>query len=141
MKQRLLCQHFYPKDGEMQKHINVTAQLPRRRSNPPYWLIVRHGTGRAEIFTANHPGGEPVLVVFGSREEAQLFIEEELGEGGWQARSAGAGELISVLYGPCRRAGRVALDPLPKMLVEGMVEIVSLSRERFIDSLLGGGHS
>jgi hypothetical protein len=106
-------------------------------SNPPYWLIVRHGTGRAEIYTANHPGDELVLAVFGSREEAQLFIEEELGEGGWQARPTRAGELISVLYGPCRRAGRVALDPLPKMLVE----IVSLSRERFIDSLLGGGQS
>ena len=127
--------------AEAEKHINATAHLPRRMSNPPYWVIVRHGTGLAEIFTANFPGSEPVLAVFGFREEAQLFMEEELGEGGWQVRSTGAGELISVLYGPCRRAGRVALDPLPTMLVEGMVDLVSLSRERFIDSLLDRGHS
>ncbi len=108
-------------------------------SNPPFWLIARDGTGPAEIFTADNPRGEPVLAVFGSREEAQLFIEEKLGGDGWQARLAGAGALISDLYGPCRRVGRVALDPLPKMLDEGVVDLVCLSREGFMDSLLGRG--
>src|ERR687893_769648 len=123
----------------MEKHINSLTQHSRRMSNSPYWLIARDGPGSAEIFTADTPGCEPVLAVFGFREEAQLFIEEELRGDGWQARPTGAGELISILYGPCRRVGRVALDPPPKMLDEGVIDLVCLSREGFMDSLLSRG--
>src|SRR3712207_7841170 len=34
---------------------------------------------------------------------------------GWQARETSAGELISLLYGPCAGIERVALDPLPRI--------------------------
>jgi hypothetical protein len=44
------------------------------------------------------------------------------------------GELASVLYGSCREVTHVSLDPVP-----GMVEYVSLSRERFIEVLLSEG--
>ena len=47
-----------------------------------------------------------------------------------------AGELISVLYGSCGSVKRVALDPLPEMLLERTVGLVSLSRERFVDLVL-----
>ena len=60
----------------------------------------------------------------------------EAGFDGWQARESTAGELISVLYGPCASMERVALDPLPKMLVERTLGLVSLSRKRFVDLVL-----
>ena len=56
---------------------------------------------------------------------------------GWQARETTAGELLSVLYGPCAGVERVALDPLPEMLVERTIGLVSLSRERFVDLVPG----
>ena len=61
----------------------------------------------------------------------------QAGFDGWQARETTAGELTSVLYGLCAGVERVALDPLPDMLVERTIGLVSLSRERFVDFVLG----
>ncbi len=41
-----------------------------------------------------------------------------------------------MLYGPCAGVERVALDPVPVMLEEKTVGLVSLSRERFVDLVL-----
>ena len=60
----------------------------------------------------------------------------EVESDGWQARESTAGELISVLCGPCASVERVALDPLPEMVLERTVRLVSLSRERFVDLVL-----
>ena len=60
----------------------------------------------------------------------------EAGFDGWQGRESTSGERISVLYGPCASVERVALDPLPKMLVERTLGLVSLSRKRFVDLVL-----
>jgi hypothetical protein len=125
----------------MEKHINPTTQLPRRMSNPPYWLIARDASKHVEVFTTHHRGGEALLPVFSSREEAQQFAEKELVKGGWHARPTGVGELVSVLYGPCRKVESVALDPPWETLTERTLDLVSLSREAFVDSLLGRGRS
>ena len=60
----------------------------------------------------------------------------EVGFDGWQARESTSGDLISVLYGPCASVERVALDPLPEMVTQRTIELVSLSRERFVDLVL-----
>jgi hypothetical protein len=56
-------------------------------------------------------------------------------------RKTGGGELISVLCGPCSDATRVALDPSPRLVDSGMVELVSEGTESFIDLLLGMGRA
>ena len=52
-------------------------------------------------------------------------------------RESGAGEIVSVLYGPCASARSVVLDPLPEMVAEEAVGLVSLSRKRFVEQLVG----
>jgi len=41
-----------------------------------------------------------------------------------------------MFFGPCMSVKEVALAPLPEMLVDGTVGLVSLDRERFIRRLL-----
>ena len=72
------------------------------------------------------------MPVFSGEGEAEMFAW--LGgafEDGWQVRATSAGELVSILYGPCAGVGRVALDPSPEMSSE-TIRLVSLSRERFV---------
>ena len=119
----------------------TAEQAPRRASGrapgSTYWLITRNETSRLEVLATGLVGGEEAIPVFSHEEEAELFLGLwEVGVGGWQARESSAGEIISVLCGPCGSVERVALDPLPEMLVERTVGLVSLSRERFVDLVL-----
>lgn len=109
-------------------------RLLARPASSPYWLIVRHDHRQMEVLTIDR-GGKEALPVFSFEEEAReflCFVEEE----GWRVRRTGAGELISVLCGPCVGVKRVALDPS-----EELSEFVSLGKQRFIDLLLGRGRS
>ena len=112
-------------------------QASKQAPGSAYWLIARNENGRLEVLATGLADAEKALPVFSHEEEAEMFLRFwEVGCGGWQARESTAGELISVLYGPCAGVGRVALDPLPEMLVERTVGFVSLSRERFVDLVL-----
>jgi len=62
-------------------------------------------------------------------------------KGRWHGRATGIGELVSVLYGPCRRVGSVALDPPWGTLTERTLDLVCLSRVEFVDFLLSRGRS
>ena len=53
----------------------------------------------------------------------------------WRASGSGARELVSILYGPCADVRDVALDPLPEMLADRSLGLVSLCRERFLRRL------
>lgn len=115
------------------------ATLPTRRSpGSRYWLMAKNENGRIEVLTVDR-GGEQALPVFGHEEEAEMFLRLGGVGDGWRVRESTAGELVSVLYGPCARVGRVALDPLPEMLDEKAVGLVSLDRERFLDLVLDRG--
>ena len=102
-----------------------------------YWLIAKVENGPMEALTVEGARGE-VLPVFGHEEEAELFLcLGGLGEG-WRVRESSAGEIASLLFGPCAGVGSIALDPLPRTVVGAMmIELVSLSRERFLDRLMG----
>ncbi len=41
-----------------------------------------------------------------------------------------------MLYDPCMGVKHVALDPLPEMVAERTLGLVSLSRERFLELML-----
>lgn len=81
-----------------------------------------------------HGLGE-ALAVFGFEEEAEIFSLGVL-RAGWRLRETTVGELILMLLGPCAGVGFVVLDPLPEIVSWGMVGLVSLNRERFVDYLI-----
>ncbi len=92
-------------------------------------MITRQHTRGLEVFTIGGTG--EMLPVFSFEEEAEMFLGFWHAADGWQVRETACGELVSVLYGPCREVEQVTLDPVPVM-----VEFVSLSRERFIEVVL-----
>ena len=75
-----------------------------------------------EIFTS----GRHMLSVFSFKEEAEVFLHLKGAGEGWQTKETTHGDLVSVLYGPCRYVEQVSLDPLPEVL-----EPVGLTREAF----------
>lgn len=111
---------------------------PGRSPRSTYWLIARDRNGRVEVLTIEC-GGEQALPVFSFEEEAELFLGLGGVGHGWWVRESGAGEIVSVLYGPCAGVRSVALDPLPEMVAEEAVGLVSLSRKRFVEHLVGSG--
>ena len=108
-------------------------QTSRKSSGSSYWLIAKNENGRIEVSTVRLPGGEEALAVFGHEEEAELFLWLEVSSHGWRTKESSAGELISVLYGLRNGVEKVVLDPLPRMLAEKTVGLVSMERERFVD--------
>ena len=96
----------------------------------PFWLIARHDLGRLEALTTEFSDGR-------REEEARLFLR--LGtHSGWRVRATGLGELVSVLYGPCREVELVALDPLPQREAETVNSLLCVNRERFVGFLRKG---
>lgn len=116
----------------------LTEKGVERPPGPTCWLIAKNENGRVEVLTVDR-GGEQALPVFGHEEEAEMFLSIGGAGDGWRVRESTAGELVSVLYGPCADVGPVVLDPLPEMLDEKMVGLVSLDRERLLDLVLGRG--
>ena len=115
----------------------ASGRAPGRYPGSAYWLIARNENSRLEVLATDLTGGEKALPVFSHEEEAEMFLRLwGVGFDGWQVRESTAGELISVLYGPCAGVERVVLDPLPEMIVERTVGLVSLSRERFVYLML-----
>jgi hypothetical protein len=117
------------------------ATKPHSGPTPPptRWMVARAEEGRLEPLCVR-AGLSKVLPVFSFEEEARMFLH--LGgyeESGWRARESCAGELVSVLLGPCTDVEGVALDPLPEMLEDGTIELVEVGRRRFVGQLLQRG--
>ncbi|HZB99886.1 MAG TPA: hypothetical protein VE844_00495 [Gammaproteobacteria bacterium] len=88
-----------------------------------------------EVLTTSLADGRRVLPVFSFEEEAALFLCLGV-QGGWQVRRTGPGELVSLLYSPCRQVELVALDPMSEVETDVMNRFVSVERGRFVDILL-----
>jgi hypothetical protein len=121
-----------------------------------YWLIAGCEIDRMEMLTVNLPGtsafgaSQQALPVFSSREDAGEFLEfvrrdgTSLGRfsvagavGGWRIREIERGELVSMLRGSCAGVRKILLDPLPGIDAKLSAELVGVSREGFMDRLLG----
>ncbi len=89
------------------------------------------------MFSIGLPGGGEALPVFSFEEEAEIFLGLSEPGRGWRVRKTTAGELVSLLFGPCRGIGRVALDPVAEFDARALLPLVSVRRERFVRSLLG----
>ncbi len=110
-----------------------------RRPVLSYWLIAKNENARIEVFTALLAGGGEALPIFSYEQEAELFLGFQAAGSGWRIRESTAGELISLLCGPCASATEVSLDPLPEMFAEGTLRLVNLSRKRFVSLVLARG--
>ena len=79
------------------------------------------------------------MPVFSFEEEAETFLGL-LGDAGntdWSSREMTTDELMSMLLAPCAEVKRVALDPLPLPLGSTMLPFVSVTRDRFVQELMG----
>ena len=97
---------------------------------------MKDGVGGLSPLCVDGAAGRRVLPVFSFEEEAEMFLR--LGgrdDDGWRTRETSAGELVSVLCGPCANAKDVALDPLPGMAEDGTAGLVEVGRERFLEHL------
>ena len=103
----------------------------------PY-VIVRREITCPELLRVFFESGEEVLPVFSSEEAARRFlISYSHGEEAWRVRECSAGELISLLLGPCANVERVLLNPLQEPLAEEDALVNPIDRESFVASLLG----
>ena len=98
-----------------------------RMDSRPLWLIVKQRCSGLEVFTIDRH----MLPVFSSREEVEAFLHFRGASNGWLARETTCGELVSILYGPCRDVEDISLDPLTQT-----VEPTSCSRKAFVEALL-----
>jgi hypothetical protein len=106
----------------------------RKSYSRALWLIVKYRTGGMEVLRIKLASGEEALPVFSFEDEARKFFELGTSDG-WRVRETAAGELISILFGPCAGVRRVALDPLPGPDA-ALAGLVSMGREAFMESLL-----
>ena len=118
---------------------SVTDGTTRR---PRYWTIVEEGPSRPEVFTVDSDGYGEALVVFGFEEEAEMFLAlEEMGAG-WRIHETTAGELVSLLHGPCAGVDRVEIDPLPRRISDRTdIHPLSVSSTNFARALLDANGS
>jgi hypothetical protein len=114
----------------------LLQETPQRYPSSTFWLVVRHEDRQMEVLMVGC-SSEPALPVFSDEGEAEMFVWlEGAFEDGWRVRETSAGELVSILYGPCRGVERVALDPSPEMVGMNTVSLVSVARERFLSWIL-----
>ena len=108
------------------------------RTRRRLWLIVRHETHQRDVLTVEDGAGEETLPVFSFEEEAEMFVRFEEPGPGWRPMETTPGEAASVLCGPCAIVGKVALDPPPAVCGNGLIGLLSLDRNAFLEALLGG---
>src|SRR5918998_1834232 len=115
----------------------TVEHTPRQRPDPvSYWLIAEKRNNRLGVLTIRTDDEQETLPIFSSEEEAKMVLQFGGVTDGWRARESSAGELVSVLSGPCVGVKKVALDPSPEMVVEGTVRLVSLLRESFMNLIM-----
>jgi hypothetical protein len=113
------------------KNAKLHQQAPRRCLSATFWLVVRHENRHIEVLMVGC-SGEQALPVFSGEGEAEMFVWlRGAFEDDWRVRETSAGELVSILYGPCASVGSVTLDPSPEMAAE-TIRQVSVRRERFV---------
>ena len=121
--------------GEAPRPTGRPAADPGRQN--AYWLVqVGADSGPVIVTLAD---GRGVLPVFGFVEEAGLFARLARGNARGVRRIRADG-LVSLLCGPLGGVELVALDPLSDSKADVLEGSVSLTRQRFLEFLLGPGN-
>jgi hypothetical protein len=119
--------------------IDGTLRREGHPTGPPYYLVARRRPRGAQVLTIDGIGRGLALPVFSFQEGAREFLRSYASNGDWEATSISIGRLLLLLCGCCAEVGCVALDLSPEIIAEGATGLVSLSRQSFVDSLLGRG--
>ena len=102
-----------------------------------HYAIARHGYNGLRLLHVPLGFDEEALLVFSSWQSAQKFFLSDVVDREWYPRECSAGELISFLLGPYEGIEWVLLDALPGYLKAGGAQTNLISRERFVEHLLG----
>ena len=86
-----------------------------------------------------HCDDDEALPVFSHEEEAELFLCLGGVGDGWRIRESAAGEIISLLCGPCVGVESVVLDP-SRLMAPELMGLVRLGRDRFLDLIAAPGN-
>jgi hypothetical protein len=119
--------------GEQRR--GLTTGVPERSPGPLHHVVTRDGDKGLEILLVPLEGKGQVLPAFSAGWAARGYLFAEAPGGGWYVRACTAGELVSLLVGPCAGVEWVALDPRPGPRYGGEVANV-MPRENFVDYLL-----
>jgi hypothetical protein len=114
-------------------HKDSIRSSDAREGATTYWLIVERDGLRMNVYTVPD---EERLPVFGHEEEAGTFLRVRGLGGRWRARETSAGELVSLLFGPCADVSRITLDPAVGTGARLLWDLVSMERRTFVDFLL-----
>ncbi len=109
-----------------------------RRTGLVHYLITRREIKGLEVPHVLLGCGEEVMPVFSSAEAATRFLSSQVLGGGWYVRQFSTGELVSLLFGLYGRNGQILPNPLPTALSGEGARDSLVSRDRFIESLIGG---
>lgn len=110
------------------------------RTSGWYWLIIGGGPCKGNPYNGNVFAAGGHLAVFSFREEAQACLDCRVPGEGWQVREFGAGELVSMLYGPWNTFGSVALDPPAEVADRTVDGLVAVERKEFAGQLVRRGY-
>lgn len=110
----------------------------RTMDHPPrlpaaYWLLVRSTNGAGVKEALDDQGG--TLAVFSFEEEARGFIRGWKEDAEWHPRKTTPEELLHMLAWSHSTVEFVALDPLPELFSSGLINLVTMRTERFVDQL------
>ena len=104
-----------------------------------FWVISKVESRRLKILTADLTGGRLALPLFSFAQKAEAYLGPE--RGSWRIRETAAGELVSVLFGPCAGVGWVLLDPPPRLDVRLLPDLGGVESEAFVERLLGSART
>lgn len=93
--------------------VSKKARLSGVRHSPLRAVIARYRISGLELFHATLNSGETALPVFSSLEAARESLPAFTSGLGWYTRECSAGELISILAGPCAEVRWILLDSSP----------------------------
>lgn len=106
----------------------------------PYWLIVGRERAPNRALTIGLSAHTDAVAVFSFEDEARMYLHLRTEDPEqWRVRETSAGELISVLCGPCAGTKRVVLDPVPEPGGMALAGLLSVDRDDFMQTLLLGG--
>lgn len=112
----------------------------RRRALRPvpfYYAMAQKGENGLRLLYMCIGFDEEALVLFSSWRVAQKSFSSEIFGGEWYPRACSAGELISLLLGLYEGIEWILCNPLPEHLKIGGAQAHLISREHFVEQLLG----
>lgn len=126
----------FKKDRELSPTLGVLPLATRRPEQLHYAVAWCQDEG-PKLFCVPLESGEEALPVFSSMVATQNFISSYAFQPEWYAAGFSAGELISLLVGPCAHIDWILFDPFPGCLADGGGPANLMHWQALVDHILG----